>query len=30
MVDEQDGEWKAIGLVKDGKVATEAKINAIA
>ena len=27
MVDEQNGEWKAICLAKDGKVATEAKIN---
>ena len=30
MVDEQDGTWKAICLAKDGKVATEAKINSIA
>jgi len=30
MVDEQDGEWKAICLAKDGKVATEARINSIA
>ena len=30
MVDEQGGEWKAICLAKDGKVATEARINAIA
>lgn len=31
MVDEQQqGEWKAICLAKDGKVATEARINAIA
>ena len=29
MVDEQDGEWKAICLAKDGKVATEARINSI-
>jgi len=26
MVDERDGAWRAIGLVKDGKVATEARI----
>jgi hydroxyacyl-ACP dehydratase HTD2-like protein with hotdog domain len=30
MVDEQNGEWKAICLAKDGKVATEARINSIA
>ncbi len=30
MVDEQDGQWKAICLAKDGKVATEARINSIA
>jgi hypothetical protein len=30
MVDERDGEWKAICLAKDGKVATEARINSIA
>lgn len=30
MVDEHDGEWRAIGLIKDGKVATEARINRIA
>ena len=30
MVDEQDGEWKAICLAKEGKVATEARINSIA
>ena len=29
MVDERDGTWKAIGLAKDGKVATEARINAV-
>ena len=29
MVDEQNGEWKAICLAKDGKVATEARINSI-
>jgi len=29
MVDEGDGRWHAIGLVKDGKVATEARINRI-
>ena len=29
MVDEQAGEWKAICLAKDGKVATEARINSI-
>lgn len=29
MVDERDGRWQAIGLVKDGKVATEARINRI-
>lgn len=29
MVDEQGGTWKAICLAKDGKVATEARINAI-
>ena len=29
MVDEQGGEWKAICLAKDGKVATEARINSI-
>lgn len=29
MVDEQDGQWKAIGLIKDGKVATEARINSM-
>ncbi len=27
MVDERDGEWKAICLVKDGKVTSEARIN---
>jgi hypothetical protein len=27
MVDEQGGEWRAICLAKDGKVATEARIN---
>ena len=30
MVDERDGEWKAICLAKNGKVATEARINSIA
>jgi len=30
MVDEQNGAWKAVCLVKDGKVATEARINALA
>ena len=30
MVDEQDGQWRAIGLIKDGKVATEARINSLA
>lgn len=30
MADERDGRWHAIGLVKDGKVATEARINRIA
>ena len=30
MVDEQDGTWKAICLAKEGKVATEARINSIA
>ena len=30
MVDEHEGEWKAICLAKDGKVCTEAKINSIA
>ncbi len=30
MVDEQDGVWKAIGLIKDGKVHTEARINQLA
>jgi hypothetical protein len=29
MVDEQAGEWRAICLAKDGKVATEARINRI-
>jgi MaoC like domain len=29
MVDEEKGEWKAICLIKDGKVATEARINAV-
>ena len=29
MVDEQNGEWKAICLAKEGKVATEARINSI-
>ena len=29
MVDEQKGQWKAICLAKDGKVATEARINAM-
>jgi hypothetical protein len=29
MVDEDDGTWKAICLAKDGKVATEARINAL-
>jgi hypothetical protein len=29
MVDEQNGEWKAICLAKDGKVATEARINSM-
>jgi len=29
MVDERDGRWHAIGLVKDGKVATEARISRI-
>lgn len=29
MVDERNGEWKAICLAKDGKVATEARINSI-
>lgn len=29
MVDERDGEWKAICLTKDGKIAAEARINAI-
>ena len=29
MVDERGGEWKAICLAKDGKVATEARINSI-
>ena len=29
MVDEQDGQWKAICLAKAGKVATEARINSI-
>ncbi len=27
MVDEREGRWHAIGLIKDGKVATEARIN---
>ena len=30
MVDEREGRWHAIGLIKDGKVATEARINRIA
>lgn len=30
MVDERNGDWKAICLAKDGKVATEARINALA
>ena len=30
MVDEQAGEWKAICLAKEGKVATEARINSLA
>jgi hypothetical protein len=30
MVDEQNGKWQAICLAKDGKVATEARINSIA
>jgi acyl dehydratase len=30
MVDERNGEWKAICLAKDGKVASEARINVIA
>jgi acyl dehydratase len=30
MVDEQGGAWQAICLAKDGKVATEARINSIA
>jgi len=30
MVDERDGQWRAIGLIKDDKVATEARINRIA
>jgi acyl dehydratase len=29
MVDEQNGQWKAICLAKDGKVATEARINSM-
>jgi hypothetical protein len=29
MVDERDGDWRAIGLVKEDKVATEARINRI-
>jgi hypothetical protein len=29
MVDERDGEWKAICLAKDAKVATEARINSL-
>lgn len=29
MVDEREERWQAIGLVKDGKVATEARINRI-
>jgi hypothetical protein len=30
MVDGQEGRWRAIALVKDGKVATEARINRLA
>jgi hypothetical protein len=30
MVDARDGRWRAIALVKDGKVATEARINRLA
>lgn len=30
MIDERDGRWRAIGLVKDHKVATEARINRLA
>jgi len=29
MADERDGRWHAIGLIKDGKVSTEARINRI-
>ncbi|MCC7083286.1 MAG: MaoC family dehydratase [Burkholderiales bacterium] len=29
MVDERDGKWRAICLAKDGKVATEARINVL-
>jgi len=29
MVDDRNGEWKAICLAKDGKVATEARINSM-
>jgi len=30
MVDERAGQWRAIALVKDGKIATEARINRLA
>ena len=30
MVDEEDGVWRAIGLIKEGKVATEARVKLIA
>jgi acyl dehydratase len=30
MVDEDNGVWRAIGLIKDGKVATEARVKLIA
>jgi acyl dehydratase len=30
MIDERNGTWRAIALIKDGKVATEARINRIA
>lgn len=30
MVDEHEGRWRAIGLVKEGKVATEARIHSLA
>jgi hypothetical protein len=30
MVDEDRGVWRAIGLIKEGKVATEARVKLIA